>query len=110
MQQGKEIDLDSLHSLPAPVKIDADQLYILPNQLVLAKSLEHIRISDGYVGWMETHGGAANVGLQISLTDAHLDPGTDTRPWLQLKNQSDHPLVLRRGTYIAKLYIHELID
>lgn len=110
MQQGKEIDLDGLRSLAAPIKIDAEELHILPNQMVLVKTLEHIRMPDGYVGWMETHGSAANVGLQVHLTDAHLDPGTDTRPWLQLKNQSDHPLVMRRGTYIAKMYVHELLD
>jgi dCTP deaminase len=108
VQQGKEIDLDSLSSLPAPVKIDAEELHLLPNQLVLAKSLERVHLADGYMGWLETRGRAANVGLQVHLADSHLDPGTDARPWLQLKNQSDHPLVLRRGTYIAKMYVFEL--
>lgn len=110
MPQEKAIDVDMLHSIPAPTKIEATELHILPNQMVLAKTLEHIRIPEGYVGWLETRGTAANVGLQAHLTDAHLDPGTDMQPWLQIKNQSDHTLVLRHGTYVAKLYLFELTD
>lgn len=110
MPQDKAIDIDMLHSVPAPTKIEATELHILPNQMVLAKTLEHIRIPEGYMGWLETSGSAANVGLQAHLTDAHLDPGTDIQPWLQIKNQSDHTLVLRHGTYVAKLYFFELTD
>lgn len=110
ISQNKALDLDSLHSLPAPIKIEATELHLLPNQMVLAKTLEHIRMPQDYMGWLETRGSAANVGLQAHLCDAHLDPGSDGKPWLQIKNQSDHTLVLRHGTYIAKLYLFGLAE
>lgn len=110
MPQLKAIDIDMLHSTPSPIKIEANELHILPNQMVLAKTLERIQVPEGYMGWLESRARAANVGLQVHLGDAHLDPGTDGTVWLQLKNQSDHTLILRHGTYIAKLYLFQLHD
>jgi dCTP deaminase len=107
--QGKQIDLDTVVILPEPIKIEATELQLLPNQFVLAQTMERITIPEGFVGWVETCGPAANVGLQAHLCDGHLDPGVDDYVWIQLKNQSDHPLVLRHGTYIAKMYVHELV-
>lgn len=108
--QGASIDLDMLASLPAPIRIEASELRLLPNQFVLARTMESVSMPDGYMGRLETSGGAANVGLQAHLCDGHVDTGFNGNLWVQLKNQSDHPLVLRHGTYIVKMYIHELTN
>lgn len=110
LSPGREVDLDSLGSLEPPVLTETSEVRLLPNQMMLAKTLEKVTIPENapVVGWIQTRRTLANLGLQINSADAYLLPGLDANIWLQLKNQSDHTLLMRRGTDLARLFFFEI--
>lgn len=108
--QAQALDLDSLGSLDQPLEMTTSEVKLLPNQMMLAKTLERVQIPEttNIVGWLQTRRTLANLGLQINLNDSYLLPGVDANIWLQLKNQSDHTLVMRRGTDLARLFFFDI--
>lgn len=110
LQPGRSLDLDSLGSLDQPVQMETNEVHLLPNQMMLAKTLERVVIPEGakVAGWIQTRRTLANLGLQVNSSVAYLLPGLDANLWLQLKNQSDHTLVMRRGTDLARLFFFEI--
>lgn len=110
LSPGSVLDLDSLGSLEQPVAVESGEVKLLPNQMMLAKTLEKVGIPLGsnVVGWLQTRRTLANLGLQVNLGDSYLLPGLEGEVWLQLKNQSDHTLVMRRGTDLARLFFFDI--
>lgn len=84
--------------------------YILePNEFVLIKTHEKITMPQGYIGWIETRGTLANIGLQVHFCDAHIDPGSSLNINLQLKNNSKSKIKIHKNMYLAKMYVEEMV-
>ena len=79
-----------------------------PGDFFLIKTKEKITMPNGYMGWMETRGSLAKLGIQTHLCDGHIDPGSDMRITLQLKNVGNNQVRIYPGMYAVKLYICEL--
>ena len=102
------IDLNNLAAVEYK-PIDISGGYNLhPNDFLLVYTFEKVTMPEGYMGWIETRGSLANIGLQVHFCDAHIDPGSSLNIALQIKNNSNAVIKIRPEIYIAKMYIDEL--
>src|SRR3989344_3428680 len=67
----------------------SDGYLLKPNEHVIAFVKEKIKMPNGYIGWIETKGKFAKMGLQTNNNDSHIDPGYEGKINLQLKNNSN---------------------
>lgn len=74
------------------------------------QTLEKITISNDLIGWIDTRGSIANLGVSCHLSDAHLDPGTDQKIFLQLKNHSAKEVIINAREPVVKVYFALLTD
>ncbi|MEI7604252.1 MAG: dCTP deaminase [bacterium] len=103
------IDLQSDDNEILKQEIMIDDGYILkPNEFVLACTKERVKIPNGIMGWIETRGSYAKIGLQAHFCDAHIDPGSDLKITLQLKNNSNHKIKIYTGLYVVKMYLFQM--
>jgi len=76
--KNKKIDLRKLENLEYEEFKIAEEGYLLEsNEMILAQTLEKIKLPKNIAGWIETRGTIANTGLQVHLCDAHIDPESD---------------------------------
>ncbi|MFB6181598.1 MAG: dCTP deaminase [Candidatus Magasanikbacteria bacterium] len=89
-------------------KLDKDGHIINPGDFFLIKTKEKITMPEGYLGWMETRGSLAKLGIQAHLCDGHIDPGSNMEITLQIKNVGNNQVRIHPGMYAVKLYISKL--
>lgn len=89
-------------------ELGSDGHIMNPGDFFLIKTKEKITMPNGHMGWMETRGSLAKLGVQTHLCDGHIDPGSDMRITLQLKNVGNNQVRIYSGMYVVKLYICEL--
>lgn len=92
------------------VTIDTEGYILEPNQFVLVATHEKVTMPDGYIGWIETRGSLANIGLQSHFCDAHIDPGSSQHINLQLKNNSQSRIKIYPKMYLVKMYLFKMVD
>ncbi|MFB6226659.1 MAG: dCTP deaminase [Candidatus Paceibacteria bacterium] len=89
-------------------KLDEDGYIMNPGNFFLIKTKERIAMPEGHLGWMETRGSLAKLGIQTHLCGGHIDPGSDLKITLQLKNVGNNQVRIHPGMYAVKLYISKL--
>lgn len=104
------VDTNKLSEVEYQVEEIGEEGYILePSEFVLIKTYEKITMPQGFIGWIETRGSLANIGLQVHFCDAHIDPGSSLNINLQLKNNSQSRIKIHKNMYLAKMYILEMV-
>lgn len=77
---------------------EADSFCLRPNQLVLAQTLEKVRIPNDVVGFIEGRSSWARVGVTIHVTAPKVDPGFDATITLEMVNFGRVPVDMRATT------------
>ena len=68
-----------------------------PAELVLATTVERVRLPDWIVGRVEGKSSLGRLGLMIHVTAGFIDPGFAGQVTLELANVSTRPILLRAG-------------
>jgi dCTP deaminase len=76
---------------------EVDTYRLQPGQLVLAQTLERVRIPADLVGFVEGRSSWARVGVTIHVTAPKIDPGFEGRITLEMANFGRVPVDLRAG-------------
>ncbi len=74
---------------------ETDTYRLEPGQIVLAQTLERVRIPEDLVGLVEGRSSWARVGVTIHVTAPKIDPGFDAQITLEMVNFSPVPVELR---------------
>lgn len=80
-----------------------DSFFLYPNELVLAKTCEYIKLPDNIVGWLDGRSSLARLGLMIHVTAHRIDPGWSGCIVLECYNSGKITLGLRPGMIIGAL-------
>lgn len=86
-----------------------EEFILLPNDFVLAPTVERITINNCVVGRMEGKSSLGRMGLIIHSTAGFFDPGFDGQATLELSNLTDWPLVLYPGMAICQFSVAMLM-
>lgn len=89
----------------------ADVFTLPPGELVLASTLEFIRVPDDLVVHVEGRSSWGRLGLLTHITAGYIDPGFEGNVTLELYNVGPHPLELHTGLHsepIAQLVFMRL--
>lgn len=78
-------------------------LVLHPGELMLALTLEYLRLPDDLWGNLEGRSTWARIGLQVHASAGMIDAGFDGYLTLELQNTSRLPLVLYPGLRVAQL-------
>jgi dCTP deaminase len=76
---------------------EADHWDLKPNQFVLAKTLETVRMPNDLMGLVEGRSSYARFGIGIHVTAPKIDPGYDDRITLELTNHSRATWIISTG-------------
>lgn len=103
------IDLKDESSIKySEIEIPESGYVMKPNDFLVGVTKEKVTIPNGFMGWIETRGSVASIGLQMHFCDAHIDPGSSLNITLQLKNNSNHSIKIYPDFYVVKLYIFKM--
>jgi len=90
------------------VRFKKKKIVLEPNQFILATTLETVHIQNGYYGFIETRGNFSRAGISISCDDGHIDPGTNGKITLEIKNNNNVSVLLYVGDFLCQLFIFKL--
>ncbi len=85
-----------------------ERFVIHPGELVLGVTLESIKISNQYVGWLDGRSSLARLGLMIHVTSHRIDPGWDGQVVLEFYNSGRVPLGLAPKMKICAINFEKL--
>lgn len=83
-------------------------IVIRPNELLLARTLEHFAIPNGYAAELTGRSSFARLGLMVNVTGGYINPGWRGHMTLQLVNFSPNPIRLMPLTPICQLRMVKL--
>lgn len=86
------------------------KLVLLPNDFVLARTVERIRLPEGLVGRVEGKSSLGRLGLSIHSTAGFIDPGFNGTITLEISNANVVPITLRSGRSICQLSLITMTD
>ena len=91
------------------VVITKDRPFILhPGDLVLAMTMENLKISDDLIGRIEGRSSLGRLGVIVHGTASVFDPGWDGKPVMELGNLGVMPVALYPGMRICAFTFEEL--
>lgn len=91
--------------------LDNKNYYSLkPGEFILASTLESVQIPEDIVGIVDGKSSLARLGLSIHQTAGYIDPGFHGNITLELKNESDKLLTLRKGMLICQIRFQMLLN
>ena len=99
--------LDCLMGSMVEVKDDG-RFIIHPGELALGVTLESIKISNQYVGWLDGRSSLARLGLMIHVTSHRIDPGWEGQIVLEFYNSGKVPLGLAPNMKICAINFERL--
>jgi dCTP deaminase len=82
---------------------DDDPFVIHPNEFVLGRTAERVRLPDDVVARIEGKSSLGRLGLIVHATAGFVDPGFAGTLTLEITNFNSVPIVLRPGLPIAQL-------
>lgn len=75
-----------------------DQPHIMmPNQFIIAPTMETLELPKDIIGRLEGKSSLARLGIVVHLTSGRFDPGWYGPPVLELKNNSQVPVIIYGG-------------
>jgi len=91
------------------VVITKDHPFILhPGDLVLAMTMENLKISDDLIGRIEGRSSLGRLGVIVHGTASVFDPGWDGKPVMELGNLGVMPVALYPGMRICAFTFEQL--
>jgi dCTP deaminase len=63
-------------------------------EFILGSTIEKITMPNGYFGLIQTKGNIGRAGIQVHNTDGHIDPGFSGNITLEIKNNSNRPIII----------------
>ena len=106
---GQVIDLSNTQAIQyQKFEIPTNGYLMQPGEFLLGSTSETVKIPDDLMGWIETRGSLARIGIQAHLCDAHIDSGFRGQITLQLKNNANHSVIIYPNFYIVKIYFFQL--
>lgn len=91
-------------SVVEEIVISDDGYELKPGDFVLGSTIEKIGIPNGYFGFVETKGNIARAGIQTHNTDGHIDPGFTGNITLEIKNNSNHSIIIYPNMAFVQIY------
>lgn len=86
------------------VEVAPDEPFVIhPNEFVLGRTEEHVRLPDDVVARIEGKSSLGRLGLIVHATAGFVDPGFAGTLTLEITNFNSVPIVLRPGLPIAQL-------
>jgi len=101
----KVLDLKSPNVVVEEILISDSGFILSPWEFVLWCTLETVEVPNGYRGFVETKGNIARAGIQAHNTDGHVDPGFKWTITLEIKNNSNHAIVIYPEMFFVQIYI-----
>lgn len=90
--------------------LDDGGLHILmPEQFIIAETVEELDIPDDIVGRLEGKSSLARLGIVVHLTAGRFDPGWSNYPVLELKNNTRVPVVIYQGWPVCAFSFERLM-
>lgn len=81
---------------------------IMPGQMVLASTVEHVTLDATLAGRVEGKSSLGRLGLAAHVTAGFIDPGFSGHITLELVNHAPRPLLLHAGMRIGQLCVFHL--
>jgi len=75
-----------------------------PGEFLIGSTTEKVTIPNGLFGLIETKGNIARAGIQIHNTDGHIAPGFSDNITLEIKNNSNHSIIIYPNIAFAQIY------
>ena len=105
-------DNESVLTFDLPIEYDTVKkkaFLLLPNQFVLATTMEYFRLPDYLTAFVEGRSSVGRMGLFIQNA-GWVDPGFEGEITLELFNASDKPILLEAGRRVGQLVFAQLDD
>jgi len=90
-------------------KINAKQITIHPGELVLAKTLEKVRLAPNICGWIQGRSRYARLGISVHTASSFIQPGSNNHQILEIVNLSPNPMILHSGMRICQ-FVFEMTE
>jgi len=91
------------------VTLSQEERFIIhPGELVLGVTLESLKLSNQYVGWLDGRSSLARLGLMIHVTSHRIDPGWEGQVVLEFYNSGKVPLGLAPNMKICAINFEKL--
>ncbi len=101
----KTLDLNSQSEIKTEEIIIPHTGYELkPGDFLIGSTAEKVTIPNGYFGFIETKGNIARAGIQTHNTDGHVDPGFSGNITLEIKNNSNHSIIIYPELAFVQIY------
>jgi dCTP deaminase len=84
-------------------KINTSKITIQPGELILAKTLEKIRLAPNICGWIQGRSRYARLGISVHTASSFIQPGSNNHQVLEIVNLSPNPMILHSGMRICQL-------
>jgi dCTP deaminase len=82
--------------------------YLEPNEFALGCTIEKVTVPRHLCAQVNGKSSLGRLGLLVHATAGYIDPGFTGQITLELKNISNHTIVLTEGMAIAQLVFHQL--
>lgn len=87
-----------------PVEIpDGETFALAPRQMVLASTVEHVKLGDDLAARVEGKSSLGRLGLAVHVTAGFIDPGFAGHITLEIVNMAPRSVVLHPGMRIGQL-------
>src|ERR1700683_2366632 len=101
---------DGRHRFRTPHHLNRQEpFYLHPNEMVLASTLEYVRLPVGLAAYVTSRSKWGRLGLVIATATA-IHPGFTGTITLELINHATIPIALYPGLDVAQLIIHSVED
>lgn len=84
-------------------KMNTSKITIQPGELILAKTLEKIRLAPNICGWIQGRSRYARLGISVHTASSFIQPGSNNHQVLEIVNLSPNPMILHSGMRICQL-------
>ncbi|MEM3609923.1 MAG: dCTP deaminase [Candidatus Anstonellales archaeon] len=105
---GKIIDPEEINYSELYELKKTNSIFLKPGDLVLAKTVEEIYVSNKIIGFMDGRSRFARIGLAVHVTSSLIQPGSKNRQILEISNLSNSVIKLKKGMKISQVIFARL--
>ena len=84
-------------------KVEAKSITLQPGELILAKTLEKIRLAPNICGWIQGRSKYARMGITVHTASSFIQPGSNNHQILEIVNLSPNPMILHSDMRICQI-------
>jgi dCTP deaminase len=99
-----------LSNLTKVVKVGKEGFVLKPDELVLVKTKESIKVPKNLIGWLVTRSSFAKLGLIAHLSSGFIHPGSEGKQTLELCNLGGFPLRLYPGQAVCQIVFEKTVS